>query len=191
MARLHAALVNVLGLGVLIRGESAVGKSECALELVQRGHRLVADDVVKLEVVDGADGKPMLIGRSPEMIRHYIEIRGIGLLHIADLYGPDAVQDESVRWVSSVGLKRGMMTPTTSASGLIDRAKSSWTWPCRACGCLCAQPEAWPPWWKWLCAMPCKERPGSMRRGGLMKRLRRRSPRDGFLLRGGAADAEA
>lgn len=95
MARLHAALVNVLGLGVLLRGESAVGKSECALELVQRGHRLVADDVVKLEVVDGVDGKPMLIGRSPEMIRHYIEIRGIGLLHIADLYGADSVQDES------------------------------------------------------------------------------------------------
>ena len=95
MARLHAALVNVLGLGVLLRGESAVGKSECALELVQRGHRLVADDVVQLESVEQADGKSMLRGRSPEMIRHYIEIRGIGLLHVADLYGPESVQDES------------------------------------------------------------------------------------------------
>ncbi|MEE3327199.1 MAG: hypothetical protein VX252_07695 [Myxococcota bacterium] len=103
MARLHAALVNVLGLGVLLRGESAVGKSECALELVQRGHRLVADDVVQLEAVGSEEGKSMLRGRSPEMIRHYIEIRGIGLLHIADLYGRDSVQDES-----SVGLICGL-----------------------------------------------------------------------------------
>ena len=79
MARLHAALVNVLGLGVLLRGESAVGKSECALELVQRGHRLVADDVVQLESVEHEQGKSMLLGRSPEIIRHYIEIRCFGM----------------------------------------------------------------------------------------------------------------
>lgn len=95
MARFHAALVNVLGVGVLLRGDSAVGKSECALELVQRGHRLVADDVVQFECLTGPDRQPVLVGRSPEVIRHYMEIRGIGLLHIADLYGPEAVQDES------------------------------------------------------------------------------------------------
>ena len=95
MAQLHAALVNVLGEGVLLRGDSAVGKSECALELVQRGHRLVADDVVQFESVVGEGGKRMLIGRSPELIRHYMEIRGIGLLHIEDLYGPESVLEES------------------------------------------------------------------------------------------------
>lgn len=95
MAQFHAALVNVLGVGVLLRGDSAVGKSECALELVQRGHRLVADDVVQFELVAGEGGASTLIGRSPELIRHYMEIRGIGLLHIEDLYGPDSVLEQS------------------------------------------------------------------------------------------------
>ena len=86
----HGALIEVLGVGVLLLGRSGVGKSECALELVLRGHGLVADDVVRIEERDGK-----LHGRSPERIRHYMEIRGIGLLYIPELYGDQAVREES------------------------------------------------------------------------------------------------
>ncbi len=103
----HGALIDVLDVGVLLLGPSVVGKSECALELVSRGHRLVADDVVRIRRVecgpeppaDSAreNGKPReaLVGSSPELIRHYMEIRGIGLLYIPDLYGLDAVRSEA------------------------------------------------------------------------------------------------
>lgn len=88
----HGALIHVLDVGVLLVGPSGVGKSECALELVARGHQLVADDVVRIRSV--APEGP-LIGTAPELIRHYIEIRGIGLLYIPDLYGKDSVRTES------------------------------------------------------------------------------------------------
>ena len=91
--QVHGALVEVLGVGVLLRGESSVGKSECALELVQRGHRLVADDVVRL-VSHSRSDSAFLMGHSPALIRHYIEIRGIGLLDVHALYGDGAVRDE-------------------------------------------------------------------------------------------------
>lgn len=91
--QVHGALVEALDVGVLLRGPSGVGKSECALELVQRGHRLVADDVVRLSPRTGAEGDE-LVGYAPELIRHYMEIRGIGLLYVPDLYGPDAVRTE-------------------------------------------------------------------------------------------------
>jgi HPr kinase/phosphorylase len=86
----HGALIDILDVGVLLLGKSGVGKSECALELVSRGHRLVADDVVRVRDEDGA-----LRGRAPERIRHYMEIRGIGLLYIPELYGPESVREES------------------------------------------------------------------------------------------------
>ena len=89
-AQTHGVLVEVLGVGILLLGPSGIGKSECALELVTRGHRLVADDVVQLRR-DGA----AVYGAAPERIRHYTEIRGIGLLYVPDLYGPDAVRDEA------------------------------------------------------------------------------------------------
>jgi HPr kinase/phosphorylase len=86
----HGALIDVLDVGVLLLGKSGVGKSECALELVAHGHRLVADDVVRIREQNGG-----LRGCAPERIRHYMEIRGIGLLYIPELYGPDSVRDES------------------------------------------------------------------------------------------------
>jgi HPr kinase/phosphorylase len=95
VTRVHGALLEVHQVGVLLRGRSGIGKSECALELVSRGHRLVADDVVELETAEGG----RVIGRSPERIRHHMEIRGLGILYIPDLFGPDSVV-ESV----SVGL---------------------------------------------------------------------------------------
>jgi HPr kinase/phosphorylase len=82
--------VEALGVGVLMLGPSGVGKSETALELIRRGQRLVADDVVELRAVAGA----ALVGASPALIRHHLEIRGIGILYVPDLFGPDSVRDE-------------------------------------------------------------------------------------------------
>jgi HPr kinase/phosphorylase len=90
-SQVHGALVEVLGVGVLILGPSGIGKSETALELVARGHRLVADDVVRIERLE--DGSPC--GSAPEIIRHHIEIRGIGILYVPDLYGGEAVRDKA------------------------------------------------------------------------------------------------
>ena len=89
--RIHGALVQVLGVGALIRGPSGVGKSETALELVQRGHRLVADDVVEIEA--GPEG--WLLGCAPELIRHHMEIRGIGLIFVPELFGEKSVLDQA------------------------------------------------------------------------------------------------
>jgi HPr kinase/phosphorylase len=89
--QIHGSLVEVMGTGVLILGKSGVGKSECVIELVRRGQRLVADDVVRLRRLD--DGH-RLVGWSPEHIRHYIEVRGLGLMNVSDLFGPEATLDE-------------------------------------------------------------------------------------------------
>ena len=89
--QLHGSLVEVMGMGVLILGPSGVGKSECVIELVRRGQRLVADDVVRLKTIDGGQ---RLLGWSPEHIRHYIEVRGLGLMSVSDLFGPDLTLDE-------------------------------------------------------------------------------------------------
>lgn len=84
----HGGLVEVYGEGILILGESGVGKSETALELVRRGHRLVADDVVEIRKVSDTT----LLGTAPDIIRHFIEIRGIGILDVKNLYGVGAVK---------------------------------------------------------------------------------------------------
>ena len=93
--RVHGTLIELRGLGVLLLGKSGIGKSECAIELVMRGHRLVADDVVLI----GADDAGEPVGQSPELIRHYLELRGIGIVHVPSLFGPEAVAD-----VAPVGL---------------------------------------------------------------------------------------
>jgi len=74
--------------GALLRGPSGIGKSETALELIRRGHRLVADDVVELRAEQG-----VLVGAAPPLIRHHVEIRGLGILYVPDLFRPDAVRD--------------------------------------------------------------------------------------------------
>lgn len=83
----HGVLVDINGVGVLIKGESCIGKSETALELVQNGNRLVADDAVEIKRSD--DG--VLIGQSPELLRNYLEIRGIGIIDIRSLYGARSI----------------------------------------------------------------------------------------------------
>jgi HPr kinase/phosphorylase len=85
----HATLVEVSGVGVLLLGPSGIGKSECALELVRRGHRLVADDVVEIRL--GADGRP--VGRAAPHVGHHMEIRGLGILSLPDLFGAHVVLD--------------------------------------------------------------------------------------------------
>lgn len=87
--QVHGGLLRVRSSGVLLLGPSGVGKSETALELVARGHQLVADDVVELFVEDGS-----LIGRAREAIRHFLEIRGLGILCVPDLYGAGAVAEQ-------------------------------------------------------------------------------------------------
>jgi HPr kinase/phosphorylase len=85
---LHGVLVDVYGMGVLLLGESGIGKSECALDLVHRGHRLVADDAVEIRrYPNGA-----LVGRAAEMIRYHMELRGIGIINIKHLFGVSAVR---------------------------------------------------------------------------------------------------
>ncbi len=85
----HGVLVDVYGLGVLLLGESGIGKSETALELIKRGHRLVSDDVVKIKKV----ASHRLIGEAPENIRYYMEIRGIGIINVQAMYGVGAIMN--------------------------------------------------------------------------------------------------
>jgi len=84
----HGVLVNIFGTGVLITGNSGVGKSEAALELIKRGHQLVADDVVDIKCISNE----RLEGTSPERVRHFMEIRGVGIINVANIYGAGAVQ---------------------------------------------------------------------------------------------------
>ena len=84
----HGDLVDVYGLGVLLMGESGIGKSECALDLITRGHRLVSDDVVEIRREDR-----VLVGSGPELTKYHIEIRGLGLLNIRDLFGISAIRN--------------------------------------------------------------------------------------------------
>ena len=86
---IHGVLVDVFGEGVLIMGESGIGKSEAALELIKRGHRLVTDDVVAIRKVSDAT----LIGRAPEITKHFIELRGIGIIDVKTLFGVESVKD--------------------------------------------------------------------------------------------------
>lgn len=85
----HGVLVDIYGEGVLITGESGIGKSEAALELVKRGHRLVTDDVVEIRKVSD----DTLVGSAPEMLKHLIELRGIGVVNVKELFGASSVKD--------------------------------------------------------------------------------------------------
>ena len=86
---IHGVLVDVYGEGVLITGESGIGKSEAALELIKRGHRLVSDDVVELRKVSDVT----LVGSAPDITRHFIELRGIGIIDVKTLFGVESVKD--------------------------------------------------------------------------------------------------
>lgn len=116
-------LLEVFGVGVLIQGKSGVGKSECALALIQKGHRLVADDVVKIRLHDGK----ILIGSGADLTRHHMEIRGLGIINVQTLYGAGCVReaikiDQAVtleEWESSKEYERlGLEEKTESIMGI-------------------------------------------------------------------------
>ncbi len=95
-------MIEIQGIGVLILGESGIGKSECALDLVMRGYRLIADDMV--EIYRKNDGR--IVGRGHSMLKNYLEIRGLGIINIREMFGKNAIKDETqidlvielVRW---------------------------------------------------------------------------------------------
>ena len=87
---MHGVLVDVYGEGILIMGESGVGKSEAALELIRRGHRLVADDVVEIRKIN----ERTLVGTAPEVTRHFIELRGIGIIDCRTLFGVESIKEK-------------------------------------------------------------------------------------------------
>ena len=119
----HGVLMDILGLGVFITGESGIGKSECALDLIVRGHRLVADDTVEIRCRD----QSVLIGTCPELTRHHIEVRGIGLINVTDLFGVSATRSSKrlelivrlERWDEAREYNRlGLDTATTDLLGV-------------------------------------------------------------------------
>jgi HPr kinase/phosphorylase len=120
---LHGSLLDVHGVGTLLLGPSGIGKSECALELLSRGHRLVADDVI--EVRSSREGG--VVGTAPKRIRHFMEIRGVGIVSVPDLFGPGAVRDEMpielvcrlVKWREGVEYDRvGLERPVEEIAGV-------------------------------------------------------------------------
>lgn len=119
----HGVLVEVYGEGILILGESGVGKSENAIELLKRGHRLVADDAVEIKRVSSKT----LVGSAPEIIRHFVELRGIGIIDVKEIFGIGAVKDtESINmvihlehWVEGKQYDRlGMVDEYTNIMGI-------------------------------------------------------------------------
>jgi HPr kinase/phosphorylase len=88
----HGVLMEVYGEGILLTGESGIGKSEAAVELLKRGHRLIADDAVEIKRISGKS----LVGNAPTLIRNYIELRGIGIVNVARLFGVGAVKEENI-----------------------------------------------------------------------------------------------
>lgn len=90
MISVHGVLVDVAGVGVLIMGESGIGKSEAALELIKRGHRLVSDDIVEIRKVSDT----RLVGTSPDITKYFIELRGIGIIDVKTLFGVQSVKDK-------------------------------------------------------------------------------------------------
>jgi len=120
---IHGSLLDVHGVGTLLLGPSGIGKSECALELVTRGHRLVADDVV--ELTRAPDGR--LLGTTPDRVRHFMEIRGVGIVFVPDLFGEESVRSQVpielvcrlVKWKKGVNYERlGLDRPTEKLAGV-------------------------------------------------------------------------
>lgn len=123
MLSMHGVLVEIYGEGIMILGESGVGKSETAMEIVKRGHRLIADDLVEVRRVSDTT----LVGRAPEVLRHLIEIRGLGIMDVKELYGVSSVKlQENINFVINLELwdenkyydRLGLQEETTDILGI-------------------------------------------------------------------------
>ena len=119
----HGVLVEIYGEGVLLVGDSGIGKSETALELIKRGHRLVADDAVEIKLVN----RDRLVGTAPSIIRYYMELRGIGVINVRHIYGVGAIKPETAidlvvhmeHWVQGKAYDRlGLESETESILGV-------------------------------------------------------------------------
>ena len=86
----HGSMVDIMGIGTMVRGSSGIGKSECVLGLIERGYPLVADDVTRLRAIEGRD----LVGTAPDMTRHHMEVRGLGIINVMSMFGVGAVRLE-------------------------------------------------------------------------------------------------
>lgn len=86
----HGSMVDILGVGTMVRGSSGIGKSECVLGLIERGHSLVSDDVTRLRVIEGR----RLMATSPELTRHHMEVRGLGIINVTSIFGIGAIRFE-------------------------------------------------------------------------------------------------
>jgi HPr kinase/phosphorylase len=86
----HGSMMDIQGVGVMVRGESGIGKSECVLSLIERGHSLVSDDITKLTCLEGRE----LSGTSAELTRHYMEVRGLGIINVASIFGASSIRME-------------------------------------------------------------------------------------------------
>ncbi len=86
----HGSMVDILGVGTMVRGSSGIGKSECVLGLIERGHSLVSDDVTRLRAIEGRE----LLGTAPDLTRHHMEVRGIGIINVTSIFGIAAIRTE-------------------------------------------------------------------------------------------------
>jgi HPr kinase/phosphorylase len=118
---IHGDLVEVFGIGVLILGESGIGKSECALELIKRGHRLVADDAVLLKHISGH----RIFGMSAHVLKHYMEVRGLGIIDVLTLFGVTAIRTRK-RVELVVTLEHWKESKSYDRSGLDDDSYEIW-----------------------------------------------------------------
>ncbi|MCA1817912.1 MAG: HPr(Ser) kinase/phosphatase, partial [Acidobacteria bacterium] len=114
----HGVLLDAYGLGVLIEGESGIGKSECALDLIVRGHRLVADDLVEVRRVS----QTQLLGSAPELLREHMEIRGLGIINVRDLFGVSATWSGAKQIGLSIRLERWREMKEVDRLGVEERA---------------------------------------------------------------------
>ncbi len=107
------SMVDILGVGVIVKGESGIGKSECVLALIERGYSLVADDITKVSLIDGRD----VMGTSSELTRHHMEVRGIGIINVQQMFGVKSIRTEK-RVDLIVSLKEWNQVPDVDRLGL-------------------------------------------------------------------------
>ncbi len=116
---IHATFIDVFGIGVLLHGKSGVGKSETALDLIERGHRLIADDIVEIKRIE----ETILIGSGSKFIKHHLEIRGIGIINVRDIYGIKSVRN-SKRIELAVKLEDWQQEKTYDRLGIDESCKN-------------------------------------------------------------------